>query len=179
MYLLLETSTMIDALDISGLAVWSPETSRLINIEGQRFWMFALICGVFSGLIRILKVLAYTPVPATGQGYGVQEKKTVSSNATEMSKEETSEWDLKQEQQRLRHIVKDRKQGREAWRKEIRGKVYQLGRGVAANAIDIALPGTVVGWLKLDSFTVGVAMFVTSILTSIPVWERCGREEIR
>ena len=46
--------------------------------------------------------------------------------------------------------------------------VCELGRNAAANALDIVLPGGIVGWR--DAIVV-LAMFSTIILTSIDVWE--------
>ncbi|KAI1504743.1 peroxisomal biogenesis factor 11 [Biscogniauxia marginata] len=186
MYLLLEASTIIDSLQIEGLTLWTPDWEHRITIEGQRFWLFSLVCGVFSGLLKMIQVLAYTPVPdnapvtATGESNSQEKQESVthpeSEKSTQDEKDSKEGWDLKQEQQRLRGIVKGRKQGRVAWRREIRQKINKLGRGVIANALDITLPGSVVGWVRVDTGTVGVATFITTILTGMEVWERCGQE---
>lgn len=183
MYLLLEASTTIDALQIDGLAVWAPETSRSLAIEAQRFWLFALICGVFAGSLRVVKVLAYTPVPVTGDvfsrgsdagpGFGGEGDK---GEEKEKDGGGNEKWDLQQEQARLRALASDRKKARSMWRRDVQAKIRGLARGVLANALDVALPGSAVGWLDLEPGTVGVAMFATSILTGLDVWERCGRE---
>ncbi|KAI8631204.1 NADH-ubiquinone oxidoreductase [Xylariaceae sp. FL1651] len=149
MYLLLEASTIVDVQQIPGFAVWGAERERAVALEAQRFWLFALVCGVFSGLFKMFKVLAYTPIPATGGGYGYAQ--------TEAE-------------------VKDRKLARVAWRREVRAKLSALGRRVVADALDITLPGSAVGWVQADAGTVGSAMFVTTILTGMEVWERCGRK---
>ncbi|RYO85813.1 hypothetical protein DL766_003769 [Monosporascus sp. MC13-8B] len=183
MYLLLEASTIVEALEIDGLAVWAPETGGRVSIEAQRFWLFALVCGVLAGLARIIKVLAYTPGQSTGEDYsqgtvdengGVagavpedkdQEGKTeTEKNLT--NQERASQWDIAEEKQKTREM---------SWR-QAQANVRGLTCSVMANALDIALPGTAVGWLNLESGTVGVAMFITSILTGWDVWERCGRE---
>ncbi|KAI0593532.1 peroxisomal biogenesis factor 11 [Biscogniauxia sp. FL1348] len=185
MYLLLEASTMVDALKIDGLAIWTPEWEHRITVEGQRFWLFSLVCGVVSGTVKMLKVLAYTPVPTVVEGnlHGKQEGDAAQSEPEKTlvrgENESQEDWDLKREQERLRGIVKGRKQGRVAWRREIRQKIHKLGRGVIANALDVTLPGSVVGWIQVDTGTVGVAMFITTILTSMDVWERCGQEIAR
>jgi hypothetical protein len=199
MYLLLEALTILDAHRIPGLAPWGPERERALTVEGQRFWLFALVCGVLSGLVKMLKVLAYTPLPApvpsststSTSGYGFADAGAGGSNAgeREMAKEPTGgedrggkgddgekEWDLKREQARLRRVVQDHKLRRLAWRREVRSKISALGRRVVSDAVDITLPGSVVGWVNADTGTVGLAMFLTTMLTSMDVWERCGRE---
>ncbi|KAK7932477.1 hypothetical protein PG985_003189 [Apiospora marii] len=196
MYLLLEASTMVEALQIEGLAIWTPEWTHTLTIEAQRFWLFALVCSVLSGLLKMLKVMAYTPVPEVGDVFSEgKEKKTdtapavttaassttasADSGITEEKAKETGEeepFDMVKEQERLRRIVQKRKAGRVLWRRAVRAQMHGLGRGVAASALDIVLPGAAVGWVNADTGTVGVAMFVTTILTGMDVWERCGRE---
>lgn len=194
MYLLLEASTIVEALQIEGLAIWTPEWTRILTIEAQRFWLFSLVCAVLSGLLKMLKVMAYTPVPEVGDVFSEEkEKKTdaapaaaattnsasADSGITEEKAKETGEeesFDMVKEQERLRRIVQKRKAGRVLWRRAVRAQIHGLGRNVAASALDIVLPGTAVGWVNADTGTVGVAMFVTTILTGLDVWERCGRE---
>ncbi|KAK8085138.1 hypothetical protein PG997_006409 [Apiospora hydei] len=190
MYLLLEASTMAEALQI--------EAGRL-EPRAQRFWLFALVCAVFSGLLRMLKVMAYTPVPEVGDVFSEEkEKKPQSATATTIAsatatatavtgdsgvtKEKTKEtdgdevFDMAKEQERLRRIVQKRKAGRAMWRRAVRAQISGLGRSVTASALDIVLPGAAVGWINADTGTVGIAMFVTTILTGMEVWERCERE---
>ena len=132
MYLLLEASVLADALGIEGFAPWGPVAAARVSREAQRFWLFALLCGLLSGVLRIFAVFAHTavsepvrPPPSTGQedagnGEGEGEK-----------------WDLKAEQARLREVVKRRRMAQRVWRREVLGKVRRLARGVLANALDI------------------------------------------
>ncbi|KAK7942682.1 AoPex11B [Apiospora aurea] len=200
MYLLLEASTMAEALQIEGLAVWSLEWASTLTVEAQRFWLFALVCSVFSGLLKMLKVMAYTPVPEVGDVFSEEKEKkkpqsatataiasatatatavTGDSGATQEKKKETDEdevFDMVKEQERLRRIVQKRKAGRVMWRRAVRAQISGLGCSVTASALDIVLPGAAVGWINADPGTVGIAMFVTTILTGMEVWERCERE---
>ncbi|RYP86143.1 hypothetical protein DL769_000821 [Monosporascus sp. CRB-8-3] len=183
MYLLLEASTIVDALEIDGLAVWAPETGRRVSVEAQRFWLFALVCGVLAGLAGIVKALAYAPVPSTGEdcsrgivGGDGEIVGAVPEDEDQEGRAET-EKDLKnQEQASQWDVAKEKQKTREVSRRETQAKVRGLTCSVVANALDIVLPGTAVGWLDLETGTVGVAMFITSILTGWDVWERCGRE---
>ncbi|KAI1079876.1 peroxisomal biogenesis factor 11 [Whalleya microplaca] len=188
MYLLLEAATIVDALQIEGLALWTPGWERAVSTEAQRFWLFALVCGVGAGTLRILDVLAHTPVPASNED--VKEKEKEKEKAEVGMEEETNEKggqegegqqdeahrELKREQERLRTIVAKRKAERRRWIREVKTKVHKLGRGVVANALDITLPGSAIGWVPVDAGTVGLATLVTTVLTGMDVWERCGRE---
>ncbi|KAI1826791.1 peroxisomal biogenesis factor 11 [Xylaria intraflava] len=157
MYLLLEASTTLDALGIDGLAPWGPALDRAVNVEAQRFWLFALAFGALGGLVRIFAVFA-----------SAGEKGAVSKEGKETGKGKGT--------------VSDGKDGAASdartvvWTPAVRSKVFGLGRGVVANVLDITLPGTVVGWVPASSGVVGLAMFVTTLLTGFDVWERCGRE---
>jgi hypothetical protein len=53
-------------------------------------------------------------------------------------------------------------------------QIYRHARGVAANSLDIVLPGVIVGWIDADPGTVGLAMLVTTLLTGMDAWERAA-----
>jgi hypothetical protein len=49
-------------------------------------------------------------------------------------------------------------------------------RRLVADVMDLAVPGSVVGWVPLSPETVGLLMLGSTVLTGMEVWERCGRE---
>ncbi|OTA59611.1 hypothetical protein K449DRAFT_435863 [Hypoxylon sp. EC38] len=164
MYLLLEASTIVDALQIPGLAVWTPEWERTITVEAQRFWLFALVCGCLYNLMEIPLTMASMPPPELPAS--LESEKTAASEKLD-----------EEEAERLkRKSVEELKEKSRVWKQQVSVKTYKLGRAATANALDIVLPGSVVGWIKVQPGTVGLAMFVTTILTGMEVWERCGRE---
>jgi len=203
MYLLLEATTLMDAQNIPGLSPWGKDLEKAVNIEGQRFWLFSLVCSALAGIVKIGKVVALTPLPApssssspsaagTGSGTGdvgvdaplpsdpetekekTRESEEVDGNENENENEE--KFDLKKEQARLRAIVQDQRSRRRAWIKEVRSQVSVLARRVLSDALDTLIPGSIVGWIPAGSGPVGLAMFVTTVLTSKDIWDRCGRE---
>ncbi|KAF7542125.1 hypothetical protein G7054_g94 [Neopestalotiopsis clavispora] len=195
MYLLLESSTIVDALQIDGLRAWSPGWERTVAVEAQRFWLFSLVCSVLSGVLKALQVLAYTPVPPAGDvtqsektsagaaagdaQTGEKDKENQTSGTTAASAADFNpdeEFDVRKEQERLKGLVQKTRKRRRLWMREVKAKLRGLGRAVAANALDIVLPGVFVGWIDADPGTVGVVMFITTVLTGMEVWERCGRE---
>lgn len=165
MYLLLETLCLVDAMQVPGFSLWGPAWASTLHVEGQRFWVFALGCGVASGLLKIVKLLAYAPVPPTGEGYGTGEKRDES---------EMADWE--KERERLRKMMWARKEQRRLWKANIKTKSKGLVRKCVADLLDMAMPGSVVGWWKADQGTLGVILIVTTYLTGWEVWERCGRE---
>jgi hypothetical protein len=175
MYFLLTTSTIIDALHIEGLKLWAPEWERRINIEAQRFWLFALVCGLISGLLQMIRILVYAPEFVHGK---TEENSAATTTGKEkMAKmEKPGKPDTEKVLRRPRNIVKKRTEERVLWMQEARTELHWLGRNVVANALDIVLPGAVVGWIDVSPRIVGLTMFSTTILTSIDIWARCGRE---
>lgn len=165
MYLFLEALTLIDALRLPGFSLFGAYWSTRMHIEGQRFWLFSLVCGFASGLVKIIKLLAYAPVPQTGEGYGTGEK-----NATEGM----ADWE--RERDRLRRVVAARKESRQAWKMQLKTTGRGLMRRCVADLLDIVVPGSVVGWVNIQPGTVGVVMVVTTWLTAMGIWERCGQE---
>ncbi|KAI0861267.1 hypothetical protein F4860DRAFT_476450 [Xylaria cubensis] len=157
MYLLLEATTIVDVQGIPGFAIWGPELERVVAVEGQRFWLFSLVCGVLAGLVRISDVVASASEVVSVSG-AKGEKKEVGS---------TDEKKGSSTQEQIDHLARSR---------AARAKISNLGRRVVSDALDITLPGSVVGWVPVSTGTVGVAMFVTTVLTSMDIWDRCGRE---
>ncbi len=45
-----------------------------------------------------------------------------------------------------------------------------------ADVCDLPVPGAVIGWIPVGSGTVGLFMVVSTYLTGLEVWERCGNE---
>lgn len=166
-YLLLETLTLPEALAIDGLpSLWGAHASRAA-LEAQRFWFLALACGVAASVLRLLKVAAYAPVPETGEGYGM---------GPYVEKDDGDRPDWQREQARLRRVVMMRKDQRVRWRREVRRRSKGLLRRLAADALDLVLPGSVIGWVSASQGAVGLAMLGSTILTGLEVWERCGRQ---
>ncbi|KAI1757952.1 NADH-ubiquinone oxidoreductase [Xylaria castorea] len=170
MYLLLEASTIADVQGIPGLAVWGPELERAVAVEGQRFWLFSLVCGVLAGAVRIADVVASASsenVAASGAKMGGDEKKEGITDDKTGDGDGTSEKVSSSTQEQIDHLARSR---------EVRAKISNLGRRVVSDALDITLPGSMVGWVPVSTGTVGLAMFVTTVLTSMDIWDRCGRE---
>lgn len=167
MYLLLETLTLLDALKLPGLSLWGPAWSSLLNIEGQRFWFLSLACGVLGGLVKLAKLVAYAPAPQTagGEAHG---------GAGEGQGDPMPEW--KRQREKMRRLVYARRESRRAWREQIRTRGYGLARRCVADFLDLAVPGSVLGWVGVEPGTVGVVMVVSTWLTGREVWERCARE---
>ncbi|KAI2464788.1 peroxisomal biogenesis factor 11 [Annulohypoxylon bovei var. microspora] len=169
LYLLLETSTLVNALQIPNLALFTLEEERDIGLEAQRFWLFSLVCGALYHAFEIPLAIAYFPPPKlpqlpSGTAQDIDERLA----AEKMSDDEHAAY--------LRRAAAERDALTKAWAREVSATVYKLGRAAAANALDILLPGVAVGWIKAEPGTVGIAMLVTTVLTSMDVWERCGRE---
>ncbi|KAK0708294.1 hypothetical protein B0H67DRAFT_556811 [Lasiosphaeris hirsuta] len=57
-----------------------------------------------------------------------------------------------------------------------RGGGWRVGRRLVADVLDLAAPGAVVGWVAAEPGTVGLLMLGSTWLTTVEVWERCGRE---
>lgn len=172
MYLLLEASTIVDAQRIDGLALWGPAAEAALALEGQRFWLLSLVCGVLAGLVRVVDVVVSMPasMPASasvsGEGHGDGSGEGEGEKVGSVAAGSDGGGGGSKEQQ-IGYVTR---------RRETRARVSGLGRRVLSDALDITLPGSVVGWVPVSTGTVGLAMFVTTVLTSVDIWERCGRQ---
>jgi hypothetical protein len=191
MYLLLETLTLLDAMDVRGLKVWGETRERIINIEAQRFWFLSLVCGILGSLVKMVKIMAYKPVPEKGEGFGdgsvgkdiaeTESKEEQPDNADRNrlvsdNGDKATPWEWRDERARLRHVVFQQREQRKRWRREVKTRSQGIVRRLLADTLDLALPGAVVGWIPASPGTVGVMMLGSTYLTGKGVWERCGRE---
>ncbi len=180
MYLLLETLGLPDALAVPGLSAWGPDLAPVVHVEAQRFWFLALVCGVGAGLVRLVKLFAYAPVPETGEGFGDGQKpeKEGGRGEGEVSEQEGGDgldaW--KRDRDRMRRNLQAHRERRRKRVRHIRTASRKILRRLAADVLDLAVPGAVVGWVPVQPGTVGALMVVTTYLTGLDVWERCGRE---
>ena len=53
MYFLLETLTFPDVLGVPGVNIWGAEWGKVLRVESQRFWLFALVCGATAGALKV------------------------------------------------------------------------------------------------------------------------------
>ncbi|KAK2776048.1 AoPex11B [Colletotrichum kahawae] len=179
----LESLTLPDLLGVPGLAPFGAARTKMLNVEAQRFWFLALACGIVANVVRMAKAFAYAPVPQHGEGYGTGQSPAVDTDnlgAKEEEEgrkgegEEPEKMDLNAERKRLKALVVKRREGMRRWRRQVAFKVKTLGRKVVSDTLDCLIPGVILGWVQIGPGAVGVAMFVTTVLTSRAIWERCG-----
>lgn len=164
MYLFLETATLVDAMKIDDLAIWTPAYEQVLKIESQRTWFLALISGGLSCAVVLYQDQAERTL---------LEKRVKDEPIEERGKNEEEEDPSSNQNGRTSPSkavqIKNRIQ-------DLNRRRVALIRKLTANCLDLALPGSVIGWVPASSGIVGLCMFVTSILTGWDVWERCGRE---
>lgn len=146
LYLFLETLGLVDALGIPELAVLGPELERALKIESQRCWFFALAAGALACFLRLQQMQA-----SAAPGDPKSEKQGKEGEKRRAAEKE----------------AQDSKIAKQRWR---------LKRKMVASLLDLALPGSVVGWIPVSMGTVGSVTLVTSVMTGLDVWERCGKE---
>ncbi|KAL8392605.1 hypothetical protein RB595_002702 [Gaeumannomyces hyphopodioides] len=160
MYYLLETATLPDALGVAHLPrVFGPEVGGALAVEAQRFWLLALACSAASGALKVLGTYGAEAVPGTGAGFGGADEK-----------EGGDEGD---EEKRKKRREEEKAKAKAAQRANAAKRRVCL-RKMVADLLDIALPGSALGWVPLDALSVSSAMLLTSILTGLDFWERCA-----
>ena len=188
MYLLLETSTLLDVMAVPGFSLLGAELLPRVNIEAQRFWFLALVCGVAGSLVRLVKMFVYAGVPESGEGFGdgsraAAKKEPPADDAAPGAEEKTGgvgeedgpeAW-LK-ERERMRQALRARRELRRKLIARIKTRLILLLRRLVADACDLPVPGSVIGWIPADPGMVGCFMVVSTYLTGLDAWERCGRE---
>lgn len=159
LYFLLEAITIVEALQIDGFAIWTPEYEKALKIESQRCWFLALVCGAIASGLRL----------------SMARRELATQSARLANGSEGQGKDGKGSQ--LQEKAKVEEQGKERGKKQDLEKATRAHlRKLVVNVLDLPLPGSVIGWIHAEPLTLGLAMTITSVLTGYDVWERCGRE---
>ena len=156
-YLLLESATLADALGVPGLAPWGPAAAEALGREAQRFWFLALVAGAAGGAAALVRTRALAAVPDSGEGYGLGADGVAGVGEKER---------------------RAREEKRRATQRRERARSRAVARRLVADLLDLAVPGSVIGWVNLDRGVVSIMMLGSTVLTAAEVWERCG-EEVR
>jgi hypothetical protein len=181
MFGMLESITIPDLLAVDHLEVFGAKRAAKLNLDAQQFWFVALYTSVLSTAIKLVRILAYRPVPPTGGGYGTGEKAAEKSDAIEGSAEaadddSTTEEKLQRERKRLKEIVEKRRADRKARTADVAEQISALGLKILADILDIVIPASATGWIQVEPGLVGTAMFLSTIITGMQVWKRCRLE---
>jgi F0F1-type ATP synthase assembly protein I len=168
MYLLLESSTIVESFSIPGFTVWGA-SAPAVNVEAQRFWFLSLVCGIMAAVVRLTKLSAFAAVPPTGEGYGIPAQDGDDSEKTPLQKETA----------RLAAMIAPVKRAREQRKarfKKMRAEAGRLSRRLLADVLDLTVPGIIIGWVPVEHGTMSIAMLGSTILTGWEVWDRVGSE---
>jgi hypothetical protein len=150
MYLLLESITVLDSLEVPDLKVWDDATYSLLKIEAMRFWFLALVVGAVSSVLRLYALYS--------------EKMTLCARQVKVA--------ATAEDEALYTSNKSRAQSEKL--AVLDAKMRVSGRKLVANLLDSSIPGSALGWISVDPSTIALSMFATSFITGYEVWKRCG-----
>jgi len=166
MYGLLESATL---LDLSGISIFGPKVTKALNVEAQRFWFAALLCGAVAGAVRVLEMWAYKPVPESGDGFAGLEL-----DAKQKQQGVGGEKEGKKVKEAIKENEKVKKKAIKAREARTTAKNRAVWRKLVADVLDLCLPGSTLGVFDLDSGWVGLAMMASTFVTSWDVWVKCG-----
>lgn len=180
MYLLFETLGFCAALGVPGLDPWGPEVNRFLYVEGQRFWLFALVCGAIGGVVRLVYDRDLVGGgSSSGGGGGAAATANDRTSETEKeneigSREDDEHGNQLKEEERQRAALEQKAE--EEQRMVIwRDRRMRIKRRITADMLDLAQPGAVVGWFPDWPGMIGLMMVGSTWLTGVEVWEKCAR----
>jgi hypothetical protein len=142
LYLLLESSLVLDAMDIPGLRIWGDEHVKAVNFEAQRSWFFALAAGAAACVLRINRLRAER-----------QSAMRVEADSKNKDEKQTN--------------PKDRQAVSVA---ALDSQLRAQQRKVVTNCVDLILPGSTIGWIPASAGLVSLATLVTTLLSGYDVW---------
>lgn len=181
---MMETATLLDLCGIDNLRLFSREKYDEIDYQSQLFWFAGLYTSILVSGIRVLRLFSTRPaaesvgrIPTEKADEIISAEKELSekSDAARDGDENKSKDDLDKERERLKTIVTKRKAERRAWLQKIGREGFVLARSLFSDTLDMLLPTTTVGWVKVDPGVVSLVMFLTTLSTGMAVWENVGR----
>ncbi|CVK93875.1 uncharacterized protein FMAN_03202 [Fusarium mangiferae] len=180
MFGMMETLTLLDLCGIENLRVFSAEKFQEIDYQSQLFWFAGLYTSVLVTVIRLYRLVAGTPASVKRETVSISSTEKpaeliTAEKETAVLSEKMTKDDLDKERERLKSIVNKRKTERRAWIKKFKSESYVLLRALVSDLLDMLLPTTTVGWVKLEPGLVSLAMFITTFTTGQAVWERVGQ----
>lgn len=164
MFGMLESVTLLDLLAVDHLEIFGRERTATLNIDAQRFWFVALYLSALSSGVKLVRLLAHSPVPPTGEGFSVGQ---VSDKDATPSQEKTGLEKMKERNKR--------KKEQKAWLRKVNEEMGALGMKLLADVLDLIIPASIVGWVQVDPGLVGIAMFCSTIITGSNIWRHHGR----
>ncbi|KAG5920490.1 hypothetical protein E4U53_003914 [Claviceps sorghi] len=159
---LVESLTLPDLLRARHLSVWGHAEAVKLDGQAQGLWLAALSCAIASSGVGLWRAVCARAVASAGRGVsgaGGDEKgaRAVAGSSDGGDAE-------RREREREREAL-DRHHGR---------TIGRLARKLAAEVLDVVIPAWSTGLVDMELGTVAVAMFLSTVLTSYAVWERCG-----
>lgn len=165
---MLESVTLLDLMAVDHLEPFGKTSAKEINRQAQMFWFAALYASVLTTCIKVFRLFAHTAVPQSGTGYGIGEDPMKQVSEKPSTKEE--------EREQIKAANARSKAERKAWMIEVNQRVGSLGLKLVSDMLDLVLPSTAVGWISIDPGLVGSAMLCSTVISSMDVWARCGRQ---
>ncbi|OAL18266.1 hypothetical protein AYO22_10844 [Fonsecaea multimorphosa] len=150
MYLFLEMFTIVDAV----LGTWRP-WAVTTQTEALKFWFYALSVSVALDLYELLFV--YSEPASAGNNQPADQSRTTTTIV-----EGTND----------KGVVQPREREPSKARQPPAAKRRAIFRQLVIDSCDLLIPGTAVGWFRLDPVTVGAAGTVSALLGGSDVWYR-------
>lgn len=172
MFGLVESATLVDLARVPGVALLGLGEARRLDAQAQTLWFVALYASALSSGVKLLRLLAHKPVPQTGEGFGVADAANGDEGDGNAKGEKTGSMTTAEQ----RALAKKRKDERKEWMKEVNAKTGALVMKLLADVLDLVIPASSLGWVKVHVGVIGIAMFCSTILTGAAVWNRCAKQ---
>lgn len=163
-YGLIESATLLDLIGIPNLTFFEVAQAKELNRQAQIYWFTALYAASVSAGIKLLRVLAYRAVPTASATFGTGDEKSAAKSKK------------KSEKELLKESLEKRVEERKAEVKEFNAKVVTLSLTMVVSLLDMIIPAVAVGWVRIEPGYVGIAMLVTTLITTRNVWIKCGKD---
>ncbi|PHH82926.1 hypothetical protein CDD82_4249 [Ophiocordyceps australis] len=154
----LESLTLLDLAEVPGMQLLGLSLAERLDAQAQALWLVAL-CASISGNVSRIKA------SRTGRGGpGTKDAEAEDDGADKESRTEDEDQSVAGAEQSVVHpeaMVHQRK---------------QLVVKTLADALDLVIPLTSLGWIQMHTGLVALAMLCSTVLSVTVIWNRCRQQ---
>ncbi|PHH65989.1 hypothetical protein CDD81_937 [Ophiocordyceps australis] len=154
----LESLTLLDLAEVPGVHLLGLSLAERLDAEAQVLWLVALCASVGGNVSRM-------GAWRTGRGAaGTKEAEAEDEGADKESRAEHEAQSVADTEQRVA-------------RPQPRADGYrQLVVKTLADALDLVIPLTTLGWIQMHTSLVALAMLCSTVLSVTVIWNRCRQQ---
>lgn len=146
-----------------------------LQIEASKFWLYAIVVSIMLSIYDLLNPCIPTTSPPSSNGISAARTGSLDKDTSSNSAKADSTSDLTTLPSPT--IKCPRTLDESPTRNPVERK--NLYKQLTIDLCDLTIPGAAIGWIPIDSVSVGLAMAVSSLLAGQDLWSNVQSRNVR